>query len=208
MCDSSDYNYTVSRSADSLTRVLFPVILEILRKRSIAGQNRVLDLGCGDGIISDYLYENGFDVIGIDPSVKGLKEARSHYPKVKFYEGSCYEDLVPRHGLFDFVVCVDVIEHLYLPRKCTAAAYNLLKPGGTAIFTTPYNGYLKNLLISILGRNTKHADPLWDYGHIKFFDMRTLRVLFEDAGFKNVEIKTAKRFKWLAKSMIAIGEKK
>lgn len=72
------------------------------------------------------------------------------------------------------------------------------------MISTPYHGYLKNVLIALTGRFDRHHDPLWEGGHLKFFSPRTLRRLVERDGFRMVEIHRVGRIPALAKSMVAV----
>jgi 2-polyprenyl-6-hydroxyphenyl methylase/3-demethylubiquinone-9 3-methyltransferase len=72
------------------------------------------------------------------------------------------------------VISLEVVEHVYAPRSFAATIFDLLEPGGIAVLSTPYHGYLKNLAIAALNGFDKHVNPLWDYGHIKFWSQRTL----------------------------------
>jgi hypothetical protein len=79
-----------------------------------------------------------------------------------------------------------VIEHLFLPRRLPVFARAVLKPGGELVVTTPYHGYTKNLVISLLNRWGAHHDVSWDCGHIKFFSRKTLARLLGEEGFEPV----------------------
>ena len=73
--------------------------------------------------------------------------------------------------------------------------------------TTPYHGYLKNLAISVIGGWDRHADPLWDGGHIKFFSRRTITRLLNEAGFRVVSFNGVGRLHYLWKSMVVVAVK-
>lgn len=106
---------------------------------------------------------------------------------------------------FDAVISTEVIEHLFLPAALPRFARAVLKPGGHLIVTTPYHGYIKNLLICLAGKWDSHHTPLWDGGHIKFWSRRTLSDLLEANGFEVVRFKGAGRVYGLWKSMIIIA---
>lgn len=103
---------------------------------------------------------------------------------------------------FDAVISTEVIDHLFLPAALPRFARAVLKPGGHLIVTTPYHGYLKNLLICLIGKWDSHHTPLWDGGHIKFWSRRTLTALLEESGFVVVRFMGAGRLPWLWKSMV------
>jgi 2-polyprenyl-6-hydroxyphenyl methylase/3-demethylubiquinone-9 3-methyltransferase len=105
-------------------------------------------------------------------------------------------------GLFDAVVALEVVEHLYDPRAFAGRVHECLRPGGTFILSTPYHGYMKNLLIALCGKFDAHVSPLWDGGHIKFRSRKTLTALLEEAGFRPAAFVGAGQLPYLWKSMI------
>lgn len=151
------------------------------------GPKRILDLGCGSGKLTNALREMGHEVIGIDNSRSGIDAAKRHFPETEFrcenvYEISSAEEL----GEFDLVIAIEVIEHLYYPRKLIQSARRFVRPGGTVVVSTPYYGYLKNLLIALTGRMDRHFTALWDGGHIKLFSVKTLTELLKTEGAKDI----------------------
>ena len=88
-----------------------------------------------------------------------------------------------------------------------ARSSNCCQGGGTAILSTPYHGYWKNLALALTGRMDQHFTALWDHGHIKFWSMDTLGELLWEAGFVDVRFERVGRIPPLAKSMIAIARK-
>jgi 2-polyprenyl-6-hydroxyphenyl methylase/3-demethylubiquinone-9 3-methyltransferase len=85
--------------------------------------------------------------------------------------------------------------------------YDLLEPGGIGVISTPYHGYIKNLLIALTGKYDRHWSPLWDGGHIKFWSQKTLGRLFEETGFSVLEYIRVGRLPVIAKSIIAVVRK-
>ena len=72
------------------------------------------------------------------------------------------------------------------------------------MITTPYHGYLKNLVLAITGKLDAHFTALWDYGHIKFWSIRTLKKLFSEFQFNVQRISFCGRFYPLSKSLLII----
>lgn len=171
------------------------------------GQKRIFDLGCGNGSVSAWLTDKGWDVTGIDASHEGIAEARSNHPDLKLEQASIYDDLQSKYGQFPVIISLEVVEHLYDPRSFAKQINNLLIPGGTAIVSTPYHGYWKNLVMALTGKMDAHFTALWDHGHIKFFSMETLTILMEEAGLKIEKFHRVGRVPILGKSMIAIVKK-
>jgi 2-polyprenyl-6-hydroxyphenyl methylase/3-demethylubiquinone-9 3-methyltransferase len=120
--------------------------------------------------------------------------------------GSAYDDLATTFGRWPFVLCMEVIEHVYFPHRLARTLFELCDPGALAIVSTPYHGYCKNLALSLVpGAWDRHHHPLSDHGHIKFWSERTLRSLLLQAGFTAVRFKRAGRIPALAKSLIAVA---
>lgn len=168
---------------------------------------RVFEVGCGNGAVANWLHMRGIEVTGIDFSESGIIEARRAYPGLRLALGSAYDDLVATHGRFPVVISLEVVEHLYFPRKYAKSVFDLLEPGGIAIISTPYHGYVKNLALALTGRFDAHFTALWDGGHIKFWSVRTLRTLLEEAGFEGIAFRRVGRIRPLAKSMIVTAMK-
>lgn len=170
---------------------------------------RVLDVGCGNGAACAEFIKRGCKVVGVDPSEQGIDWARRSFPQGRFELLGADRDILNRldEEPFDVVISTEVVEHLYAPREWASGCFVALKPGGRFICTTPYHGYWKNLLISLLGKWDSHADPLWDGGHIKLWSRRTLSGLLKEAGFRNVQFRGAGRMPGLWMTMIAKAEK-
>lgn len=185
---------------------LLPAVTAILASQSPSHQ-RMFELGCGNGSVANALSKLGFEVTGVDASEEGIAQAHQSYPDLNLHLGSAYDDLRNQYGQFPVVISLEVVEHLYFPRKFAKTIYNLLEVGGTVIISTPYHGYLKNLAMALTGTMDAHFTALWDHGHIKFWSIRTLRILLQEAGFQNISFVRVGRIPALAKSMIAIARK-
>jgi len=167
---------------------------------------RVFDVGCGNGSLIRALASRGWKGIGIDPSKSGVEEANKAGIG-EFYVASAYDDLAGRFGTFPAVVSLEVVEHVYDPRLYARNVFNLLSPGGLAVISTPYHGYLKNLALAVMGKFDRHHGPLWDHGHIKFWSIGTLTELLKETGFEVLRFHRVGRIPALAKSMIAVARK-
>lgn len=203
-----EYGWSTKPEA-GIARELLPRIREVLRREGLASGSRVLDVGCGAGFVGGHLASDGYDVTGLDPSAEGIEIARRKYPKARWEQMLAEEDVLERLSAepFDVVISTEVVEHVYTPLAWAMACRCALDPGGLFICSTPYHGYLKNLLISIKGRWDKHADPLWDGGHIKIWSVATLNKLFDQAGFDQVGWEGVGRMPYLWKSMLMHGRR-
>lgn len=166
---------------------------------------RVLEVGCGNGATAARIAAAGHSVVAVEPSVSGVQVARTAHSSVQFERRSGYDDLAGEFGLFDAVVSIEVIEHVYSPRLLVSRMRDALRPGGLMILTTPYHGYLKNLGLALAGKMDGHYAPLWDHGHIKFWSRRTLSALLSEAGLVEVSFsRVGRAVPQFAKSMLLV----
>src|SRR5262249_2586214 len=168
---------------------------------------RVFELGCGNGVTTNFLTSLGYEVTAVDSSVSGIEWAHKTYPKLCFDVASVYDPLSAKHGHFPVVLSLETIEHLTQPRAFASTIFDLLEPGGIGIVSTPYHGYVKNLALAITGKLDSHFTALWDGGHIKFFSIRTLSQLLGEGGFEITRFYRAGRIPILAKSMFCVFKK-
>ncbi len=207
MNSSSEYCY---HDADPTwaNSYLWPIVRrEVGRAVQSGCEARAFDLGCGNGATAGMLADMGLQVTGIDPSQSGVAFAHKAFPNCRFAVASAYDDLAGQFGRFPLVVSLEVVEHLYDPKAFARVTYDLLEPGGTAIISTPYHGYFKNLLLALTGKLESHFTVLWDGGHIKFFSIPTLEKLLRDVGFSDISFVRVGRLPIVAKSMIAIARR-
>ena len=178
-----EYEYVNGELNDSHSFLLPALQTELARLDG--GEKRLFDLGCGNGSIGQRVSRLGWDVTGVDASSEGISHANCKYPQLKLEIGSVYDDLAAKYGTFSVVVSLEVVEHLYDPRTFVRNVFNILEPGGTAIVSTPYHGYWKNLVLAMTGKMDNHFHALWDGGHIKFWSIPTLtQLLLEGGGWK------------------------
>jgi 2-polyprenyl-3-methyl-5-hydroxy-6-metoxy-1,4-benzoquinol methylase len=194
-----EYAYRHS-GGDHTASYLWDPVVRILQRQGIRS---VLDVGCGNGAFCARLSELGLDAAGCDPSASGISMARAAHPHLEFRQLGV-EDGPDEIGVaeFDAVVALEVVEHLYAPAALLDFARVALKESGILVISTPYHGYVKNLLLAVAGRWDKHLSPNWDGGHIKFWSRATLRTLLEKGGFSELSFQGAGRMPFLWKSMI------
>lgn len=116
---------------------------------------RVLDVGCGGGILADAMARKGADVLGIDLATKALKVAQLHALEAQT-EGVQYKEIsaetlaTQQAGSFDVVTCMEMLEHVPDPSLVVKACAALVKPGGHVFFST-INRSAKAFLFAIVG---------------------------------------------------------
>lgn len=200
---------SIPHTADFLYKPLRHLLAKYAFPGEQVGQRRVLDLGCGNGALAEQLSQWGYEAVGVDPSHSGVIESRARCPQLIFYQSSADAHQLTGLGLsgFDAVVSTEVVEHCYAPRLWAAAAYEVLRPGGVLICSTPYHGYLKNLALALSGKLDAHFTALWDGGHIKFWSRGTLTTLLQERGFEVLDFHGAGRWPWLWMSMLIVARK-
>ena len=128
-----------------------PVRLAYVRDRSELAGKRVLDVGCGGGLLAEALAASGAQVTGIDMADASLAIARAHMLKSGLtvnYQRSTAENLAgqtPEH--FDTITCMELLEHVPRPDSILNACARLVKPGGNLFFATVNRTWLSRLLV-------------------------------------------------------------
>lgn len=124
-----------------------------MRVGGLSGK-RVLDVGCGGGILAESMAERGAEVTGIDMGEAPLAVARLHLREVGLfvdYQHSTAEAFAGAHpGEFDVVTCLEMLEHVPDPASVIAACAQLVRPGGHVFFST-INRTPKAWMLAIIG---------------------------------------------------------
>lgn len=131
-----------------------PLRCNWIDRHSPVAQQRVLDVGCGGGILCEALAQRGARVTGIDMGAAPLAVARLHSLETGVsvdYLQTTAEDMAAQHsGEFDIVTCLEMLEHVPQPASVIAACGKLVKPGGHLYFST-INRNPKAYLFAIIG---------------------------------------------------------
>jgi 2-polyprenyl-6-hydroxyphenyl methylase/3-demethylubiquinone-9 3-methyltransferase len=117
------------------------------------GGLRVLDIGCGGGLLSEPMARLGAAVVGADPSEQNIKTAAVHATEQELsidYRVSTAEDLAAAGEKFDVILNMEVIEHVADPRAFIATCSSMLKPEGL-MFVATLNRTLKSFGLAIIG---------------------------------------------------------
>lgn len=136
-----------------------PLRLRYIEDKVALAGKKVIDIGCGGGILSESMAKQGAEVTGIDLSEAALKAAKLHryetlesHPELKLnYQHISAEAMADQEaGTYDVVTCMEMLEHVPHPDQIIKACAQLLKPGGHAFFST-LNRNLKSYLFAIVG---------------------------------------------------------
>jgi len=132
-----------------------PLRLDWIQAQVPLEGRRVLDVGCGGGILADAMARKGAAVLGIDLSAKALKVAQLHAleagtSNVEYREVSAEAIAAEQPAGFEVVTCMEMLEHVPDPGSVVRACATLVKPGGWVFFST-INRNPKSFLFAIVG---------------------------------------------------------
>jgi len=131
-----------------------PLRLGYILERVDLKDAKVVDVGCGGGILSESLAQQGAQVTGIDMSEAPLNVARLHLyeseQQVDYQQITAEQLASEQAGSYDIVTCMEMLEHVPDPASVIQACQQLLKPGGWAFFST-INRNPKSYLFAIIG---------------------------------------------------------
>ena len=173
---------------------------------------KILDVGCGGGILSESMARRSADVTGVDLGTENLKAAALHAEQSGLkdtlrYQHIPVEDLAKTHaGQFDVVTCMEMLEHVPDPSSIVQACFDLLAPGGVCVLST-INRNPKSYLFAIVC--AEYVLRLLDRGthdYAKFITPAELDQMATNAGFVRKDIiglhynPLTKRY-WLAQNV-------
>ncbi|MEB0260626.1 MULTISPECIES: methyltransferase domain-containing protein [unclassified Mucilaginibacter] len=200
MSDYKDYGYHSSAITYNFDYVLQPLLNMLNINKNLC----ILDLGCGNGFLVNHLITLGYNAYGTDASERGIEIAKQKNTDRFFVQDLSTGKLpIQLQGLsFDTIISTEVIEHLYDPEGFIEFCRQALAKDGEIILSTPYHGYLKNLVLSVFNKWDSHISPLWLGGHIKMWSRATLSKVLTANRFTVTNFKGCGRIPYLWKSML------
>jgi 2-polyprenyl-6-hydroxyphenyl methylase/3-demethylubiquinone-9 3-methyltransferase len=153
---------------------------------------RVVDIGCGGGILSDSMARRGANVLGIDLASKSLKVAALHAleagtPDVDYREVAAETLATEQPGAFGVVTCMEMLEHVPQPASIVNACAALVAPGGWVFFST-INRNAKAFAFAIVGaEHVLKLLPKGTHEYAKFIRPSELAQWCRDAGLELVD---------------------
>jgi 2-polyprenyl-6-hydroxyphenyl methylase/3-demethylubiquinone-9 3-methyltransferase len=153
---------------------------------------RLLDIGCGGGLLAEPMARLGADVVGVDAAPRNIPVAALHAAQSELvidYRHGAAEDLAAAGERFDVVLAMEIIEHVSDPPAFLAACRHLLKPGGLLICST-INRNPKSWLMAIVGaEQVMRWLPVGTHDWRKFITPDELAALLRAAGLAPVDAK-------------------
>lgn len=153
---------------------------------------RLLDIGCGGGLLSEPMARLGAEVVGADAAERNIPVARIHAEQSGLeidYRHTTAEALAAAGEEFDVVLNMEVVEHVSDPLAYLTACQRLLKPGGLMIAST-LNRNPKSFMVAIVGaERVMRWLPVGTHDWSKFITPRELEDLITRAGLRQVDVK-------------------
>jgi 2-polyprenyl-6-hydroxyphenyl methylase/3-demethylubiquinone-9 3-methyltransferase len=164
-----------------------PLRLNFIKERTSLKGKKVLDIGCGGGILTEALSEAGAEVIGIDASPQTIGVAMSHANSVNSkatYLESTVEDFISKNqsDSFDVITCLEMLEHVPAPDKIIESCCALLKDKGD-IFLSTINRNPRSYLFAVIGAEyILNLLPKGTHEYSKFIKPSELAGWIRDSG--------------------------
>lgn len=170
-----------------------PLRLEWINGLAPLTGKRVLDVGCGGGILADAMARKGAEVLGIDLSSKSLKVAQLHALEaqttgVSYREVSAETLAAEQPGQFDLVTCMEMLEHVPDPGSTVRACTNLVRPGGWVFFSTINRNPKAFMLAIVGGEYLLRMLPRGTHEYEKFIRPSELAAAARRSGLEAVEV--------------------
>lgn len=163
-----------------LMQGFFSSMSEMISKITI---NNVLEAGCGEGYVSQFLYEKGYNIDAFDVSEKVIEEAKNSFQCINFFTDSIYK-ISAEDNKYDLVVASEVLEHLEEPEK---ALNELFRVSKNYIFVSVPNEPIWRVLNLVRGKYIKDFGNT--PGHIQHWSCNGIKKLCEKNKAKILEIK-------------------
>ncbi|WOI35799.1 bifunctional 2-polyprenyl-6-hydroxyphenol methylase/3-demethylubiquinol 3-O-methyltransferase UbiG [Alteromonas sp. CI.11.F.A3] len=164
-----------------------PLRLDFINQHSNGLFNKkVVDIGCGGGILAESMAKAGAEVVGLDMASASLEIAKLHGLESGIsveYHCVTAESFADSHtGQFDVVTCMEMLEHVPDPASVVRACAKLVKPGGHVFFST-LNRNIKSYLMGIVGAEyLLKLVPKGTHDHSRFIKPSELMQMTDDAG--------------------------
>lgn len=183
-------------------KVKWPILSKFIPRENLT----ILDYGCGKGkILSDVRKINRKAVLyGADVSSIARQASKKSVPDAQILEIDENQKVPLKSASCDFILSLDVIEHIYDTDKAYVEFRRLLKRGGKLLLSTPYYGLIKNLIIAVIGFDIVYEPTT---PHIRFYTKKSLTSILIKYGFTVKKFGYYGRFPFVWRGMYALAEK-
>ncbi|KPA52384.1 bifunctional 2-polyprenyl-6-hydroxyphenol methylase/3-demethylubiquinol 3-O-methyltransferase UbiG [Photobacterium lucens] len=153
---------------------------------------KVLDVGCGGGILAESMAIEGAEVTGLDMGKEPLTVARLHAletgTKLDYIQSTAEEHAEEHQAYYDVITCMEMLEHVPDPASIIAACAKMVKPGGHVFFST-LNRNIKSYLFAIVGaEHVMRLVPKGTHDHEKFIRPSELMAMIDKTALEDRHI--------------------
>jgi ubiquinone/menaquinone biosynthesis C-methylase UbiE len=167
---------------------------------------KILDFGCGMGRVMQKIRKispkNKF--IGVDVSEAAIEIAKKKHPWANFYSIQDGDKLPFKKNYFKLILATDVIEHVFNTEFTFSELHRILKKDGKILITTPYHGFIKNVII-VATSFEKIFDPTG--AHIRFYTKKSLFSILEKNHLRVIKSGYYGRFYPISRSIYIVAQK-
>ena len=173
--------------------VINPLRANFIKEKVDIENKRILDVGCGGGLLSEALFDFGANVTGIDAAGPGIEVAKIHADngskEISYFEKTAEDLLKDESESFDIVTCLEVLEHVPDPCSLVNTCVKLLKPNGH-LFLSTINRNPRSWITAIVGAEyIFRLLPKGTHEFEKFIKPSELAYFVRDANAKLIETK-------------------
>lgn len=149
--------------------------MQLLRLGRHSKGGRLLDFGCGQGVLVHQACQQGWDAVGADINRTMIQAANAYWPKQRLLCDNVDSLILKFGAAFDAIVSTEVLEHLCNPLECLLKMRSLLRPDGIVLVDVPN--------LRSLGERLRRGSSLNPTAHLYYFTPQTMCKLLEQAGF-------------------------
>jgi SAM-dependent methyltransferase len=170
-----DYDVTVDPAAENNPHAA--------QLRLVGSGNRVLEVGCWSGFVTEHLVAAGNQVVGVELDAEAADAARRFAERVHVADIDVTPLSTLEAGPFDVVMFGDVLEHLRDPLRVVRDSAGLLAPGGRFVISVPHVAHVDVRMMLLQGNWEYRDEGVLDRTHLRWFTRDGLRAMLADAGF-------------------------
>jgi 2-polyprenyl-6-hydroxyphenyl methylase/3-demethylubiquinone-9 3-methyltransferase len=184
--DEFAYDWWNKSGHYKLLHRLNPIRLQYILSKCNLNKKKVLDIGCGGGILSEELCKQGAEVTGIDSSSKSISIAKQHAEQnnydIKYINKSIFE--ITDLGIYDFIICFEMIEHINKPNDLIKKIKKHSSKS-SGLFLSTINRNLKSFMLAkIMAEYVLNYVPKGTHQYAKFITPYELTKMLENNNYK------------------------